>query len=166
MTSDSAFFLLSRSHTRECRTRELPAKPAKAAAATLDRENVALLGMLMFCCRTHSNVAAMGAERAWNAIAPDSRATHARLSDCRAGLTLLFRARSPSSGWMMLGKCCCYWCSCYFHSCTKELLTFRHNPALHFDFRPFFTCQSKIVIHSRLYWVDRNVLLFMHSNFH
>lgn len=38
-------------------------------------------------------------------------------------LTLLFRVRFPSNDSTTLEKCCC-WCSCCFHFCTAELLTF------------------------------------------
>lgn len=161
MTSDSAFFLLSRSHTRECRTRELTRKAGESRRRHARSWKCGTFGNVLL---SHSLKRGFYGRRA--SLKRNSSATHARLSGARAGLTLLFRARSPSSGWTMLGKCCCYWCSCYFHSCTRELLTFRHNHALHFNFRPFFTCQSKIFIHSCLYQVDRNVSLFMHSNFH
>lgn len=38
-------------------------------------------------------------------------------------LTLWFRVRFLSDD-SRLGKCCCCWCSCCFHFCTTELLTF------------------------------------------
>lgn len=65
----------------------------------------------------------------WNAIiflARSFSCTHvireAAWKSSKLRLTLLFRARSPSDDSLTLERCYC--CSCCFHSCTVELLTF------------------------------------------
>lgn len=160
MTSDSAFFLFFLA--RILATAELVSSPQSRRKPPPPR-SIVKMWHFMFCYRTHSNVAAMGAESACNAIAADSRAL-IRLS----GGTHLIVSGSISfkwfdDAWKML-LLLMFMLFSLLHRRIVDISA--QSTALKLFFRPFFTCQSKNVIHSCVYRVDCNVLLFMHSNFH